>query len=209
MTTPAMTTPAMTTLPGIVCALLAVLLTSSPVSAGLPLGQAPSASQAPAPSGDAVAAPDTPDGTDGVPVAADNSSDSVSADAVPATGADGASPQDPGGFTYNAEGRRDPFTSLVGQGAGAGVGARPAGLAGLAVAEVTLRGTMTSRDGIVAMVRGVDQKTYIVRAGDTLLDGVVQSISLDDMVIVQEVNDPLSLESQREVRKFLRQAEAN
>jgi hypothetical protein len=29
------------------------------------------------------------------------------------------------------------------------------------------------------------------------------------MVILQQVNDPLSLEKQREVRKVLRQAEAN
>ncbi len=182
----------MTTLSRIVCTLLAMLLVSSPLWARLPSAQAPSGNQAPTASADSVPARGAP-----------------GANAVPVTGADGALPQEPAGFTYNSEGRRDPFISLVGQGAGASVGVRPAGLAGLAVAEVTLRGTMTSRDGFVAMVRGVDQKTYIVRTGDTLLDGVVQSISLDDMVIVQEVNDPLSLESQREVRKFLRQAEAN
>ena len=198
-----LTTPA-TTPSRIVFTLLAVLFVSSPVSARLPSAQAPSANQGPTASADPLRQPGTPDGTAGAPGA-----DAPSVDAVPVTGADGAAPPESAGFTYNAEGRRDPFISLVGQGAGASVGSRPAGLAGLAVAEVTLRGTMTSRGGFVAMVRGVDQKTYIVRTGDALLDGVVQSISLDDMVIVQEVNDPLSLESQREVRKFLRQAEAN
>jgi Tfp pilus assembly protein PilP len=191
MTRPGMTTPVMTILSRIVFTLLAVQFVLSPLSARPVSAQAPAANQAPTPSADSAPASGVPDGTNGVP------------------GADAASPQEPAGFTYNSEGRRDPFISLAGQGAGASVGARPAGLAGLAAAEVTLRGTMTSRDGFVAMVRGVDQKTYIVRAGDTLLDGVVQSISLDDMVIVQEVNDPLSLESQREVRKFLRQAEVN
>jgi Tfp pilus assembly protein PilP len=120
-----------------------------------------------------------------------------------------SSPQEPTGFTYNSLGRRDPFVSLVGQGVGGNVSARPAGLAGLGVAEVTLRGTLTSRDGFVAVLLGADQRTYIVRTGDALLDGVVQSISLDDMVILQEVNDPLSLETEREVRKLLRQFEAN
>ena len=74
---------------------------------------------------------------------------------------------------------------------------------------MTLRGTVRSREGFVAILQGADQKTYIVRAGDKLLDGTVRTISQNDMVILQQVNDPLSLEKQREVRKVLRQAEAN
>ena len=114
------------------------------------------------------------------------------------------------GFAYDSEGRRDPFVSLLGRGTRGGtVGGRPAGLAGLEVAEVTLRGTMRSRDGFVAILQGADQKTYIVRAGDKLLDGAVRTISQNDMVFVQQVNDPLSLDKEREVRKVLRQVEAN
>ncbi len=119
---------------------------------------------------------------------------------------------EPAGFTYMPEGRRDPFVSLVGRGgtaAGGGVGPRPVGLAGLAVGEVTLRGTMRGREGFVGVLQGADQKTYIVRAGDRLFDGTIRAISQNDMVIVQQVNDPLSLEKQREVRKMLRQVEAN
>ena len=116
------------------------------------------------------------------------------------------------GFTYNPEGRRDPFVSLLrGGGAmasgGGSQGARPAGLAGLGVNEVTLRGTVQSRDGFVAILQGSDQKTYIVRPGDKLFDGSVRTITQNDMVFLQEVNDPLSLEKQREVRKVLRQTE--
>jgi Tfp pilus assembly protein PilP len=122
-------------------------------------------------------------------------------------------PLEPPGFTYNPEGRRDPFVSLVRRGTttarGTATGARPAGLAGLETAEVTLRGTVRSREGFVAILQGSDQKTYIVRAGDKLMDGTVRTISQNDMVILQQVNDPLSLEKQREVRKVLRQAEAN
>jgi Tfp pilus assembly protein PilP len=124
-------------------------------------------------------------------------------------------PLEPVGFTYNPEGRRDPFVSLVRRGTTTtrgGVGAaaaRPAGLAGLETAEVTLRGIIRSREGFVAMLQGADQKTYIVRAGDKLFDGTVRTISQNDMVILQQVNDPLSLEKQREVRKVLRTVEAN
>jgi len=48
-----------------------------------------------------------------------------------------------------------------------------------------------------------------VRPGDKLFDGTVRTVSQTDIVILQQVNDPLSLEKQREVRKVLRQPEAN
>ena len=121
----------------------------------------------------------------------------------------GKAPQS-AGFTYHPEGRRDPFVSLSDRGSDLRAGGpRPSGLAGLGAGEVTLRGTVRSRDGFVAMLQGVDQKTYVVRPGDKLFDGTVSSISQNDVVILQQVNDPLSLEKQREVRKGLRQAEAN
>jgi Tfp pilus assembly protein PilP len=126
----------------------------------------------------------------------------------------GQAPIEPPGFTYNPEGRRDPFVTLLRRGTTTtrGVGAtgvRPVGLAGLETAEVTLRGTVRSREGFVAILQGADQRTYIVRAGDRLFDGTVRTITQNDMVILQQVNDPLSLEKQREVRKVLRQVEAN
>jgi Tfp pilus assembly protein PilP len=118
---------------------------------------------------------------------------------------------EPPGFTYSPEGRRDPFLSLVRRGVDprGGGQTRPSGLAGLSVAEVTLRGTVRSREGFVAILQGVDQRAYIVRPGDKLFDGTVRTVSQNDVVILQQVNDPLSLEKQREVRKVLRQPEAN
>ncbi|MBI3048249.1 MAG: hypothetical protein HYY76_08035 [Acidobacteria bacterium] len=119
---------------------------------------------------------------------------------------------EPLGFTYNPEGRRDPFVSMVGRGAtlrGSAEAKRPTGLAGLGVAEVTLRGTVRSREGYVAILQGADKRAYIVRAGDKLFDGTIRAVSQNDVVILQQVNDPLSLEKQREVRKVLRQTEAN
>jgi Tfp pilus assembly protein PilP len=70
-----------------------------------------------------------------------------------------------------------------------------------------LRGTLTSQGAFVGILQGADSKTYIVRVGDRLSDGTIRTIAADSMVIVQQVNDPLSLEKQREVRKLLRQTE--
>ncbi len=52
-----------------------------------------------------------------------------------------------------------------------------------------------------------DNRTYIVHQGDKLLDGTIKTIMPTGLVVVQEVNDPLSLVKQREVRKLLRSLE--
>jgi len=113
---------------------------------------------------------------------------------------------EPQGFTYNPDGRRDPFVSLVRRGVDS-AGPKMAGLGGLGTSEVSLRGVLTSEGDFVGILHGVDSKNYIVRVGDKLSDGTIRSISKDSVVILQQVNDPLSLEKQREVRKLLRQTE--
>ena len=85
--------------------------------------------------------------------------------------------------------------------------AKMAGLGGLGTSEVSLRGVLTSEGAFVGILQGADSKNYIVRVGDRLSDGTIRSITRDSMVILQQVNDPLSLEKQREVRKLLRQTE--
>jgi type IV pilus assembly protein PilP len=118
---------------------------------------------------------------------------------------DAAEPQ---GFTYNPEGRRDPFVSLLRRGVDARANApKASGIGGLGVSEVSLRGTVVSHGAFVGILQGVDSKNYIVRVGDRLSDGTIRTITADSMVILQQVNDPLSLEKQREVRKLLRQTE--
>ncbi|MBA3639743.1 MAG: pilus assembly protein PilP [Acidobacteriota bacterium] len=113
-------------------------------------------------------------------------------------------------FTYKVEGRRDPFVSLVGRGSDPrSSAARVAGLPGMLINEVSLKGIMKERAGFVAMLQGPDKKTYVVRAGQRLLDGSVKSITADAVVFAQDVNDPLSLVKQREVRKALRSGEEN
>jgi hypothetical protein len=66
---------------------------------------------------------------------------------------------------------------------------------------------VAGRTGFVAMVVGPEKKTYIVRANDKLLDGTVKAVTAQGLVILQEVNDPLSLVKQKEVRKMLRALE--
>ncbi len=113
------------------------------------------------------------------------------------------------GFTYTPDGRRDPFVSLVRRGVEPAAGpVRSPGLPGLAADDISLRGVMLSRNQFVGIVQGSDNKTYIVRAGQQLLDGTIRAIDKDSMVIVQRVNDPLAVEKQRELRKAIRQDEA-
>ena len=113
------------------------------------------------------------------------------------------------GFTYDRAGRRDPFVSLVGRGTETPGTNRPAGLAGMLINEVSLKGIVKQSGGFMAMVQGTDKKTYVVRPGQRLLDGTVKSITSDAVIFAQDVNDPLSLVKQREVRKTLRSSEDN
>ena len=110
-------------------------------------------------------------------------------------------------YTYDPAGRRDPFVSLLSRGLEMSTGKKVTGLAGLATGEVMLRGVMESRNSYVALVSGPDGKTYPARVNDRLLDGIIRSVTPQGIVIMQDVNDPLSLVKQREVRKGLRTAE--
>ena len=74
----------------------------------------------------------------------------------------------------------------------------------MSVGEIQVRGVMQSRAGLLAMIMGPDNKTYIVHQGDKLADGSIKLITPQGLVIEQEVNDPLSVVKQREIRKLLR-----
>jgi Tfp pilus assembly protein PilP len=131
----------------------------------------------------------------------------------PAAGGESVEKSEPlpaSAYSYKAEGRRDPFVSLVGRGSDPKAsGTRASGLPGMLINEVSLKGVMKERAGFVAMLQGPDKKTYVVRPGQRLLDGSVKSITADAVIFAQDVNDPLSLVKQREVRKTLRSGEEN
>jgi type IV pilus assembly protein PilP len=108
-------------------------------------------------------------------------------------------------YSYDPGGRRDPFVSLIARGSELrGPANRPAGLPGLLVGEVTVRGIVKGPKGFLAMITGPDKRTYIVHPNDRLFDGTVKAITEDAVIFAQDVNDPLSLVKQREVRKPLR-----
>ncbi len=149
-----------------------------------PAPPVPSPSVAPAPAGASTPAP-------------------VSA----ATAAQAATPAAPA-YTYSPDGRRDPFISLAGRGSdGKPTGARPAGVAGLLINEIGIKGIVRDHSGFIAMVQGPDNRTYVIRAGDRLMDGTVKAIVQDAVVFSQDVNDPLSLVKQKEIRKNMRSPE--
>ena len=118
-------------------------------------------------------------------------------------------PAPPDPYSYNPDGRRDPFLSLLGAGADRGGPQvkRGDGVAAMTVAEISVRGILQSRGTLIAMVQGPDNRTYMLRQGDRLADGAVQAVTAEGLVIMQEVNDPLSLVKQRVVRKPLRSLE--
>jgi Tfp pilus assembly protein PilP len=112
------------------------------------------------------------------------------------------------GYTYDRGGRRDPFVNVLGSGLEPTVAVkRGDGAAGLTIAEISLRGIMQSRGALVAMVQGPDHKSYLIHQGDKFADGAVRAITPQGLVIVQDVNDPLSVVKQREIRKQLRSVE--
>jgi Tfp pilus assembly protein PilP len=135
-----------------------------------------------------------------------------------AAGAPAPSPQAPGasapgappeGYSYDPAGRRDPFLNLLGTGneSRSSASRRGDGPGSLTAADISVRGIMQSRGTLIAMIKAPDNKTYIVHQGDKLLDGTIKTITPQGLVILQEVNDPLSLVKQREVSKLLRSLE--
>jgi hypothetical protein len=113
-------------------------------------------------------------------------------------------------YTYQPEGRRDPFVSLLARGSDpASAANRPAGVPGLLIGEVVVKGIVRDKSGFIGIIQGPDTRTHIVRSGDKLMDGTVKSITVDTVVFSQDVNDPLSLVKQREVRKAVRAVEGS
>ena len=117
------------------------------------------------------------------------------------------------GYTYNPAARRDPFVSLNRPvSADRGSRQRPQGMEGFMIAEVALRGIVRmagggrgvgDKPGLVAVFQGTDNKSYFVREGQRLYDGVVTAIDATSVTFRQEVTDPLSPVRTKDVKKSL------
>lgn len=110
---------------------------------------------------------------------------------------------------YDSGGRRDPFVSLIAE-RPAAVAAAPArralGLAGLAMADVAVKGIITSGQKWIAIIAAPDGATYLARPNDRLHDAVVRRIDRDAVVFLAQGEDVTGATRSREVRKSLRPA---
>jgi Tfp pilus assembly protein PilP len=118
-----------------------------------------------------------------------------------------------GGFTYESQGRRDPFVSLQRPvAADRGPKTRKPGMEGFLIQEVALKGIVrtagggsgiAAQPGFIAVFLGADGKSYFVILGQRLYDGVITAVDATSVTFRQDVTDPLSPVKSREVRKSL------
>ncbi|NQW05119.1 MAG: hypothetical protein HQ485_14015 [Acidobacteria bacterium] len=114
---------------------------------------------------------------------------------------------------YDSQGRRDPFASLVIEHPTAAppvVVTRAAGLAGVAIADVHIKGIIASGPVggsgqlFLALIAGPAGVTYLARPRDRLHDAVIRRIDRDGVVFLAQVADETGATRGREVRKTLR-----
>ena len=118
-----------------------------------------------------------------------------------------------GGYSYNSQGRRDPFVNLQRPvSADRGPKTRKPGMEGFLIQEVALKGIVKTKGGgigsarqagFIAIVLGADGKSYFVSTGQRLYDGTIVGVDASSVTFRQEVTDPLSPVKTREVRKSL------
>lgn len=111
----------------------------------------------------------------------------------------------PGGYTYNPQGRRDPFVSLVKGVTGEGGASRKgkAGMEAFLIQEVALKGIVKTPEGFIGMFLGTDGKSYFSRVGQRLFDGQIVTMDQQSVTFRQEVTDPLSPVRTRDLKKSL------
>ncbi len=109
----------------------------------------------------------------------------------------------PGAYTYNPQGRRDPFVSLLKPVGPAGPGERHPGMEGFLIQEVALKGIVKSEGKYIAMLLGTDGKSYFCTVGQRLFDGQITAIDGSTVTFRQDVTDPLSPVRTREMKKTL------
>lgn len=110
------------------------------------------------------------------------------------------------GTTYEPGDRRDPFMSLITlRQVRETRGPRPPGIPGLMIDDIEVTGVFITPTGPVAQVRVADKRqSFLLREGDQLYDGDVTSISMDEVVFKQILDDPAALKPFRPVVKKLK-----
>ncbi len=100
-----------------------------------------------------------------------------------ATAVDNPAARSPGEIAYDPGGRRDPFRPLLAEDGPVVPEERPAGLPGIAASELSLRGFVVV-DGVrLAVLESPNGRSWLVRGGENLLDGVIGIIGTDEVRI--------------------------
>ncbi len=109
-------------------------------------------------------------------------------------------------FVYRAEGRRDPFRSLLRQRQRelAAPETRPPGLAGFLISEVQVSAVARYQGRWHVLLIGLDRRSYVAQVGTELYDGRIIEINDREVVFEQEVEDLLGTRTTRRVVKPLR-----
>jgi len=108
------------------------------------------------------------------------------------------------GYSYNPQGRRDPFISLLKPVAETGQGKKPQGVAGIMIQELALKGIVKDAVlGYIALLVGPNGTTYFCKAGQRMYDGAITAIDAATVKFRQEVTDPLAPVKVREITKTL------
>jgi len=118
----------------------------------------------------------------------------AAAKAAPDAGAAAATP------VIAESGKRDPFAPLVNEHKTGGP-PLPPGKAGLVVATVHVDGTVSSPNGMLAVVSNPDQRVYFLREGDKLYDGDVEKIGLDGVTFKENSRDAFGKQVEKTVTK--------
>lgn len=92
--------------------------------------------------------------------------------------------------SYDSGGRRDPFSTLVQPrrtATGADARKPPAGLAGVALADVLVRGVVRNGDTMLAILEAPNRQSFVTRVNDRLLDATVVRIDADGVIFGEQV----------------------
>jgi hypothetical protein len=105
-------------------------------------------------------------------------------------------------FSYEPQGRRDPFQSLYEVVNRPPEGQRPPGIRGMLVAELDLDGIVKDASGgDIAFFKGSDNKGYFLRVGDGVFDATLLAIDTKKGLVTfrQKVDDPRMIKPYRDV----------
>jgi len=109
----------------------------------------------------------------------------------------------PGEFSYNPEGRRDPFWNLL-QGKSVKENREAIeGIAGLMIDELELEGIVSAKGVFKALLKGPDTRPYMVGIGDKVYDGEVVAMDRNSVSFKKSLTVALGGQKDRIIIKTL------